>query len=111
MMLPPSEPACQLSMGCHCSSARERIGMLLALSCCQPVRHSLVVCRWCCRGLPLALQQSKPCILLAAPAARYKLAQLVQYLPLPVIGGYLSFVGEQIERLFAHGEGRESSTI
>lgn len=27
-----------------------------------------------------------------ADAARYKLAQLVQYLPLPVIGGYLSFV-------------------
>ena len=26
-------------------------------------------------------------------AARYKLAEMVQYLPLPVIGGYLGFVG------------------
>ena len=31
------------------------------------------------------------------PAARFKLAQLVQYLPLPVIGGYLSFVGESAQ--------------
>ena len=30
----------------------------------------------------------------ARRTAHYKLAQLVQYLPLPVIGGYLSFVGE-----------------
>lgn len=44
---------------------------------------------WCAQAVSLA-HPTRPCPI---HAARYKLAQLVQYLPLPVIGGYLSFVG------------------
>jgi len=52
----------------------------------QPVQLSLPLGQ-------LTLITQSGCMLPSA-AARYKLAQLVQYLPLPVIGGYLSFVGE-----------------
>lgn len=34
-----------------------------------------------------------PLLLLLPSAARFKLATLVQYVPLPVVGGYLGYVG------------------
>jgi hypothetical protein len=61
---------------------------------------------------------------LFVPAAKFKLATLVQYVPLPVVGGYLGYVGyfclaagiglgcnttintfSSWANLFAHGEG------
>lgn len=41
--------------------------------------------------MPMTQSLKPSCAL--APAARFKLATLVQYVPLPVVGGYLGYVG------------------